>query len=118
MTTTDTQPREAEQRLYDDFTAEHLAPLWTAREELMPFHPVPAARPHLWRWSVLHPLAQRAAGLVPVGRGGERRAIALANPGLGGLPYATPTLCRYPVPRSEGGSARAPAYPECLPVRA
>ncbi|MET8354174.1 MULTISPECIES: hypothetical protein [unclassified Micromonospora] len=29
---------------------------------------------------------------MPVGRGGERRAIALANPGLGGLPYATPTL--------------------------
>jgi gentisate 1,2-dioxygenase len=27
-----------------------------------------------------------------VGRGGERRAIALANPALGGKPYATPTL--------------------------
>ncbi|TCO54366.1 hypothetical protein EV192_109347 [Actinocrispum wychmicini] len=35
---------------------------------------------------------ERAGGLVPVGRGGERRAIALANPGLGGAPYATPTL--------------------------
>jgi gentisate 1,2-dioxygenase len=41
---------------------------------------------------VLHALAQRAGDLVPVGRGGERRAIALANPGLGGQPYATPTL--------------------------
>ena len=27
-----------------------------------------------------------------MGRGGERRAIALANPGLAGTPYATPTL--------------------------
>jgi gentisate 1,2-dioxygenase len=27
-----------------------------------------------------------------VGRGGERRAIALANPALGGRPFATPTL--------------------------
>jgi gentisate 1,2-dioxygenase len=27
-----------------------------------------------------------------VGRGGERRAIALANPSLGGRPFATPTL--------------------------
>jgi len=27
-----------------------------------------------------------------VGRGGERRAIALANPGLNGRPFATPTL--------------------------
>ena len=35
---------------------------------------------------------ERAGALVPVGRGGERRAIALANPGLAGLPYATPTL--------------------------
>ena len=37
-------------------------------------------------------LAARAGDLVPVGRGGERRAIALANPALGGKPYATPTL--------------------------
>jgi gentisate 1,2-dioxygenase len=37
-------------------------------------------------------LAGRSGDLVPVGRGGERRAIALANPGLGGKPYATPTL--------------------------
>ena len=29
---------------------------------------------------------------MPVGRGGERRAIALANPCLGGRPFATPTL--------------------------
>jgi gentisate 1,2-dioxygenase len=38
------------------------------------------------------PLAERAGVLVPVGRGGERRAIALANPGLGGRPFATTTL--------------------------
>jgi gentisate 1,2-dioxygenase len=30
--------------------------------------------------------------LVPVGRGGERRAITLANPGLGGVRFAVPTL--------------------------
>jgi gentisate 1,2-dioxygenase len=79
-------------RLYEDFGAEHLVPLWTQREDLMPCEPSPAALPHVWRWSALHPLAQRAGDLVPVGRGGERRAIALANPGLGGRPYATPTL--------------------------
>lgn len=44
------------------------------------------------RWDDLLPLAQRSGELVPVGRGGERRAIALANPGLGGAPYATPTI--------------------------
>jgi hypothetical protein len=37
-------------------------------------------------------LAETAGELVPLGRGGERRAIALANPGLGGRPFATPTL--------------------------
>jgi gentisate 1,2-dioxygenase len=58
----------------------------------MPDAPAPHARPHRWRWDQVLPLASRAGQLVPVGRGGERRAIALANPGLGGAPFATPTL--------------------------
>jgi gentisate 1,2-dioxygenase len=78
--------------LYTDFAAAGLMPLWTQRADLMPTEPAPAARPHLWRWEVLYPLAARAGELVPVGRGGERRAIALANPGLAPQPYATPTL--------------------------
>jgi gentisate 1,2-dioxygenase len=78
--------------LYADFAAAGLMPLWTARDDLMPLSPTPAARPHVWRWSDVYPLAARAGVLVPVGRGGERRAIALANPGLPGQPYATPTL--------------------------
>jgi len=80
------------ERLYADFDAEHLMPLWTQRDELMPESPEPKAIPFVWRWDRLLPLAERAGDLVPVGRGGERRAIALANPGLGGRPYATPTL--------------------------
>lgn len=79
-------------RLYSDFTAAHLNPLWTQLGDLMPSAPSPRAVPHVWRWSDLLPMAQRAGDLVPVGRGGERRAIALANPGLGGAPYVTPTL--------------------------
>lgn len=78
--------------LYRDFESEHLIPLWTQIDDLMPMHPKPKALPHVWRWSTLYPLAQRAGELVPVGRGGERRAIALANPGLPGLAYASPTL--------------------------
>jgi gentisate 1,2-dioxygenase len=79
-------------RLYADFTAAHVMPLWTLREALMPTTPAPGARPYRWRGRDTFPLAERAGALVPVGRGGERRAIALANPGLPGLPYATPTL--------------------------
>jgi gentisate 1,2-dioxygenase len=79
-------------QLYDSFTAAHMSPLWTQLGGLMPVAPMSDAVPMLWRWSTLLPLAERAGVLVPVGRGGERRAIALANPGLGGVPYATPTL--------------------------
>lgn len=79
-------------QLYRDFAAENLNPLWTQLGDLMPEQPRPQAKPHVWRWDVLYPLAQRSGDLVPVGRGGERRAIALANPGLGGAPYATATL--------------------------
>ncbi|MEO3754799.1 cupin domain-containing protein [Streptomyces sp. B6B3] len=78
--------------LHDGFAAEHLTPLWTQRDDLMPLTPAPRAAAHVWRWRSLYRLAQRAGDLVPVGRGGERRAIALANPGLGGAAYATPTL--------------------------
>jgi gentisate 1,2-dioxygenase len=80
------------EELYRGFEQELLVPLWTAIGDLMPVHPRSAAVPHRWRWEQLRTLAARAGELVPVGRGGERRAIALANPGLGGRPFATPTL--------------------------
>jgi gentisate 1,2-dioxygenase len=88
----DQQDTEGLDALYAKLTEAHMVPLWTQLDELMPPRPVPRARPYVWRWSELYPLAQRAGDLVPVGRGGERRAIALANPGLGGMPFATPTL--------------------------
>jgi gentisate 1,2-dioxygenase len=78
--------------LYRGFESELLVPLWTEIDDLMPTAPRSKAMPHLWRWGRLQPMAERAGELVPVGRGGERRAIALANPGLGGRPFATPTL--------------------------
>jgi gentisate 1,2-dioxygenase len=78
--------------LYRGFEQELLVPLWTEIGDLMPAHPRSRALPHLWRWERLRELAAQAGEIVPVGRGGERRAIALANPGLGGRPFATPTL--------------------------
>jgi gentisate 1,2-dioxygenase len=78
--------------LYRGFEQELLVPLWTEIGDLMPPSPRPSAQAHVWRWSNLLTLAQRSGELVPVGRGGERRAIALANPGLGGAPFVTPTL--------------------------
>jgi gentisate 1,2-dioxygenase len=78
--------------LYRGFEQELLVPLWTEIGDLMPAHPSSKAVPHLWRWESLRALAAEAGAIVPVGRGGERRAIALANPTLGGRPFATPTL--------------------------
>jgi gentisate 1,2-dioxygenase len=101
------QARLAE--LYRDFDAAGMTPLWTMRDGLMPPHPQPRAVPHLWRWSELYPLAARSARLVPVGRGGERRAIGLGNPGLSGDPYATPTLwcaIQYLGPREDAPEHR------------
>ncbi|WP_030902821.1 cupin domain-containing protein [Streptomyces sp. NRRL F-5126] len=80
------------EELYRGFERELLVPLWTEIGDLMPAHPRSHAVPHLWRWGRLRELAARAGDIVPVGRGGERRAIALANPSLGGRPFATPTL--------------------------
>ncbi|MDP4509888.1 cupin domain-containing protein [Nonomuraea turcica] len=85
-------PSAALAELYSGFEKELLVPLWTEIGDLMPLHPRSKAAPHLWRWESLVALADRAGHLVPVGRGGERRAIALANPALGGRPFATPTL--------------------------
>jgi len=53
--------------------------------------------------------AARSAELVPVGRGGERRAISLGNPGLPGDPYTTPTLwaaIQYLAPREDAPEHR------------
>jgi gentisate 1,2-dioxygenase len=95
--------------LYRDFDAIGMTPLWRTREGLMPPSPQPRAVPHLWRWAQLYPLAARSARLVPVGRGGERRAIGLGNPGLPGDPYATPTLwaaIQYLAPRESAPEHR------------
>lgn len=80
------------EHLYREFEQALMVPLWTEIGQLMPSSPSSAAEPHRWEWATLLKLAARSGELVPVGRGGERRAIALANPGLGGRPFATPTL--------------------------
>ncbi|MFI9754444.1 cupin domain-containing protein [Streptomyces collinus] len=101
--------RQMLDNLYADFEDAGLIPLWTQLDGLMPATPQPAAVPHLWRWERLLPIAERSGRLVPVGRGGERRAMALSNPGLPGLPYATPTLwaaIQYLGPREVAPSHR------------
>lgn len=86
------EPSPELDELYRGFEKQSLIPLWTQIEGLMPFTPQSKAQPHLWEWKELIALARESGSLVPVGRGGERRAIALANPSLNGRPYISPTL--------------------------
>ncbi len=72
--------------------AAHLQGLWDLGAGFMPGQPSPRAVPWLWRWDSVLALAEQAGAAVPIGHGGERRALGLANPGLGGLPFATGTL--------------------------
>jgi gentisate 1,2-dioxygenase len=88
----DSEEAEQLRQLYVDFEKHNLMPLWTQTGDLMPMTPKPKAVPFVWKWSDLYPLAKQSGNLVRVGRGGERRAIGLANPGLGGRPYISPTL--------------------------
>src|SRR3954467_9769632 len=80
------------ERFYGDVAAAGLQPLWTQTRDLMTPAPRGGTRAHRWPWATLEPLAHRSGDLIPIERGGERRVLALANPGLGGLPYATSTL--------------------------
>jgi gentisate 1,2-dioxygenase len=91
-----THARDTLEVSYDEFcgalAAKDLQPLWTQAAKLMPREPIPRTLPWLWRWMTVLPLAQRAGELITLERGGERRVLALANPGLGGLPYTSSTL--------------------------
>ena len=84
---------EAEfEKLYKEMDSNHVRPLWTAERSILPIQPHSKAVPWLWKWPRLFDFARRAGDLVTIERGGDRRAMGLSNPGLGGLPYATPTL--------------------------
>jgi gentisate 1,2-dioxygenase len=85
----DTDP--ATRSLYADMASAGLQPLWTVAGELLPSSPRPQAVPHRWDGAGVRSLVARAGELVPLGVIGDRRAVALANPGLGS-PWATPTL--------------------------
>jgi len=85
-------PAAALDALYARLDEAALRPLWTITEQLLTPEPRPKAVPWLWPAETMRPLAEEAIRLVPVERGGERRVLSLANPGLGGRPYAVGTL--------------------------
>ena len=90
MTQTSEQTRLGQ--FYADLETYDLKPLWPIAMQLMPLEPKPRTVPWLWRWKTLRELAERAGELIAIDHGGDRRVLSLANPGLGGQPYATSTL--------------------------
>lgn len=100
-------------RFYVELEANHLVPLWQVSAELMRSAPAPKAIPYLWRWSTLLRLAEMAGELITIERGGDRRVLSLANPGLAGAPFASSTLwgaVQYLGPReSAPGHRHTPA---------
>ena len=77
--------------LRQDMARNHMISSGSSKAEIMGLVPNPRTEPWLWRWDDLYGIAERAGELVPVERG-DRRAIALSNPGQDGMPYATSTL--------------------------
>jgi gentisate 1,2-dioxygenase len=81
---------------YDEFcgalAARDLKSLWSLQQQLMPDVPLPATQAWLWKWDTIYPLAKRAGEIISIERGGDRRVLAFANPGLHGLPFTSTTL--------------------------
>lgn len=77
--------------LYKQLAEGDLQPLWELPGAISR-SPGVRAVPHRWAAKDLRELGALAGDLVPVDRGGDRRVLACSNPGLGGAPYALPTL--------------------------
>lgn len=77
--------------LYGDLADVDLQPLWEMKGLLTP-QPQPRAVPFRWRLAEMEKLGARASELVPIDRGGDRRVLAMCNPGLDGAPFATNSL--------------------------
>src|SRR5947208_14527884 len=82
---------------YDEFcgalAARDLKPLWKIAKQLMPEVPLRTTQAWLWKRDDVLPLSKRAGELITLERGGDRRVLALASPGLRGLPFTTTTRC-------------------------
>jgi gentisate 1,2-dioxygenase len=76
---------------YGEIEQLHLQPLWEMAGLLTPT-PVVKAVPYRWSADDLHKMAARAGELVPIDRGGDRRVLAMSNPGLEGAPFVSGTL--------------------------
>jgi gentisate 1,2-dioxygenase len=66
------------EEMYTDMTAHSLQGLWQMERK------PPDVRPYLWQWETVRRVADASRDLVDVPYPGERRAVALVNPGIPG----------------------------------
>ena len=70
----------------------HLAEFWSELRPGLPnLEPIPASKPHVWRFEDASLQLRKAAELVTLEEA-ERRAVVFKNPGLGGRIATTPTM--------------------------
>src|SRR5262245_56842904 len=79
-------------KLCGALAAKRMKPLCKIERTLLSDVPLPKTQAWLWKWDTILPLAKRAGEVVTLERGGDRRVLALSNPGLNGLPYTSASL--------------------------
>jgi len=86
MTSNPRDPATQLEALYTDMAANSVKGLWSVTRS------GPDVRSYLWPWETMKRLVTEAGRLVEIDRPGERRAVALVNPGLADGVSATHTL--------------------------
>ncbi|KAK1995021.1 gentisate 1,2-dioxygenase [Colletotrichum falcatum] len=74
----------------DRLPPQHMEPLWSQMNAMVPPTPAPVARPHIWKYADSLPLLRKAAEMVGEEQA-ERRVLMLVNPNLE-PPYTTDTI--------------------------
>lgn len=65
--------------LLDNLPSQHLEPLWSKMDVMVPALPNPIAKPHMWKYNEALPHLKKAGELVPAEKA-ERRVLMLVNP--------------------------------------
>ena len=66
--------------------AKHLQPLWNQMNAMVPPHPNPTAKAHMWKYEEVLPDLKAAGRMVPEEKA-ERRVLMLVNPSMGEDPH-------------------------------
>jgi len=85
---------------YDDLSAHHVEPLWTAMKAMVTPQPSPKAQVALWKYEELRPLLLQA-GRVVTSEKAERRVLMLTNPALSRYIF-TSLLCSLHLVKKTG----------------